>query len=94
MSYEQKDMAGSVFRNKRKEKDTHPDYQGSIRIGGVDYWLSGWKKTTKDGEAWISLAFKVKEAKPQPEPPAQEAEHRTPPSRTDPFANMKDDIPF
>lgn len=35
---------GQIWKNDRKEKDTHPDYKGSINIKGVEYWLSGWAK--------------------------------------------------
>jgi uncharacterized protein (DUF736 family) len=88
VTYEIKELSGSVFKNKRKEKDTHPDYQGSIKIEGVEYWLSGWKKQKQDGEAWISLAFKPKEAK---QPVASPAETAAAARKTGAFADMPDD---
>jgi uncharacterized protein (DUF736 family) len=71
MAYEQKDGQGSLFKNKRKETERHPDYNGSITINGVEYWLSAWLKTAQSGEKYMSLALgKPKEAKaptaPQP----------------------------
>ena len=35
---------GSIWGNDKKEKDTHPDFKGSINVEGVEYWLSGWKR--------------------------------------------------
>ena len=72
MAYEQKDGQGSLFRNKRKEKETHPDYNGSFKIGGVEYWLSGWMKEAKSGEQYMSLSVKPKETRQ--DPPAATAE--------------------
>lgn len=63
--YETKDLSGSMFTNSRKEKQTHPDFNGSIRIEGRDYWLSGWKKQGRSGE-WWSLAFKPKDGEAPP----------------------------
>ena len=51
---------GILFVNDRKEEDSHPDYKGSININGREYWLSGWKKSTKKGPA-LGLAVKPKE---------------------------------
>jgi uncharacterized protein (DUF736 family) len=52
---------GALFKNDRKESENHPDYKGSINIGGREYWLSGWAKTSKDGARYLSLAVRSKE---------------------------------
>lgn len=86
MAYETKEMTGSIFNNKKKEKDTHPDRQGSCKIDGKEYWISGWVKKDKDGNPWMSLAFKEKTAVTRgrdPTPPRQSARE-----------DMDDEIPF
>jgi len=47
---------GSLFINERKEKDTHPDYTGTINVDGRDLRLSGWKKESKQGKKYLSLS--------------------------------------
>ena len=61
MSYQQKDNTGSLHRNERKEKDTHPNATGSATIDSVEYWISAWTKKDKNGNLYQSLAFKRKE---------------------------------
>jgi hypothetical protein len=62
MGYQQKELCGSLFKNDKREKDTHPNATGTAMIGGVEYWVSAWTKKDKNGNPWQSLAFKVKEA--------------------------------
>lgn len=84
MAYEQKDNSGSLFKNQRKETDNHPDRTGSATIEGISYWVNGWVKQDKNGNPWLSLAFKRKEAKAaQPSAPRK-------PARDD----IGDEIPF
>jgi hypothetical protein len=40
----------TLFRNERKQSDSHADYNGSINIDGVEYWLNGWIKEGKNGK--------------------------------------------
>jgi hypothetical protein len=62
VTYELKDNTGSVFANDRKSEDTHPDRTGTAKIGGVEYWVSGWLHKTKKGQPYLSLSFKTKNA--------------------------------
>ena len=61
MTYEQRDMSGSLFRNDKREKETHPHARGTATIDGVAYFVDAWTKETKDGAKWQSLSFKKKE---------------------------------
>lgn len=65
MAYEKRDNSGSLFINKRKNKPTDANLSGSIMINGQEYWINGWTKTKEDGEKWISLSTRPKEAKTQ-----------------------------
>lgn len=61
MTFEQREGSGSLFKNDKKEKDTHPNARGTAMIGGVLYEVSAWTKKTKNGDPWQSLAFKPKD---------------------------------
>lgn len=75
MAYELKEGQGSLFPNKRKETESHPNLTGTILVGGVEHWISGWVKLTADGAKWISLSVKPKEAKAaKPAAKAQKSE--------------------
>ena len=53
---------GSLFKNDRKDDAKFPDYKGSILVDGTDYWLSAWIKISKDGNKFMSLSVKNKNA--------------------------------
>jgi len=31
---------GMMMRNDSRETEKHPEFRGSINVGGVDYWLA------------------------------------------------------
>jgi hypothetical protein len=66
MAYTPKNNSGSIWVNDHKEKDDHPDRTGSIMVAGVEYWINGWLRKTKDGKPYLSLAVKPKNEKAKP----------------------------
>lgn len=86
MSYDNTN-SGTLGKNKRKEKDTHPDYTGQVNINGVDYWLNAWLKTNgSTGEKFFSLSVRAKDQ--QHTPPSQ------PQAVADSGGGFDDDCPF
>jgi hypothetical protein len=61
---------GALFKNDRKETENHPSYKGSINVGGVEYWLSGWVKESAKGK-FFSLSVTPKEQQAAPAPKQQ-----------------------
>jgi hypothetical protein len=86
MAYEQKDMSGTLFKNDRREKDSHPHATGTALIDGVEYWVSAWTKDGAKGK-FQSLSFKRKEERRQHESKPRYAE----PARQQ---ELDDEIPF
>ena len=87
-----RDNAGAMWKNRKKEKENHPDFTGEVTIAGRQYWLSGWARESAAGNRYTSLAFKPKAPKPEYVPPksnAQPGGQRTPGSDDD-----KGDMPW
>jgi hypothetical protein len=51
---------GVLFKNDRKESERHPDYKGSVNVGGQEFWLSAWIKEGRSGK-FMSLSVQPKE---------------------------------
>lgn len=91
MAYEKRDMSGTLFKNDKREKDSHPHATGTAIIDGVEYWVSAWTKDWQKGK-FQSLSFKRKEER------REEIQQRSSSSR-DSYGNrahelLDDDIPF
>lgn len=82
MAFEQKDGSGALFKNEDKDTEQHPDYRGSIKIHGQEYWLSAWIKEAKSGKKYMSLSAQPKQ------PPTQQVRAGKHQEQFD------DDIPF
>lgn len=61
--YEQRDNSGSLFKNEgERKRENGPDYSGTAKIDGVEYFMDAWIKRTNDGNrAWMSFSFKAKQ---------------------------------
>jgi len=60
MAYEMKDNSGSLFKNDKREKDSHPHATGKCLIDGKLYYVSAWTKEGAKGR-FQSLSFKPAE---------------------------------
>lgn len=80
---ERRDFSGILFKNNRKQQDTHADYEGNCTIAGQEYWMNAWLKKDKNGNTFMSFAFKPKKLPSEPKPQ---------PAFEDKFAD--DTIPF
>lgn len=56
-----RDFSGALFKNERKEKDSHPDYKGSAVVDDVDYWIDAWLKKDRNDKTYMSISFKKKD---------------------------------
>ena len=62
MAYELRDGQGSIFPNNKKS-EKHPDFRGEMKIDGVVYEVSAWRKAYSKGE-FLSLNVKPAQQKP------------------------------
>lgn len=86
MAFEIRENSGSLFKNDKKEKDTHPNAKGKAMIDGRLYYVSAWSKKDRNGSQWQSLSFTPAD-KEQPQGNAPRS--KAPVVDTD-----SDDIPF
>lgn len=85
MAYEPKPGSFSLFKNDKKEKDSHPDYKGDgLTPDGTPVWVSAWLKEGKNGK-FMSCSMQPKESQQRA---AKE------PGKGSKASEMEDDIPF
>jgi hypothetical protein len=90
MSNGYRDNSGTLGKNNRKEKDSHPSHAGQCTVDGKRYWISAWVKDGRDGSKFFSLAFKPMEQRggDHPQSPANK------PSPAPADREFDDDVPF
>ncbi len=77
-----------LFKNDRKERDTHPDYTGTLNVDGVEYFLNAWLKSGSKGK-FFSGTIKPKDNRANQKPQRSRQEESR--SRR---GDLDDDIPF
>lgn len=60
---EKRDNSGVLFTNNKREKETHPHYNGKATINGTEFYVSSWVKEGKTGK-YLSLSFKPVQEQP------------------------------
>ena len=82
---------GVLFKADEKPTDKHPDYKGSCEIDRVQYWVSAWSRTSRNGKWFLSLQFVEKRVNDRPA--AQTAKEPRPEEKYSQNP-IDDDIPF
>jgi hypothetical protein len=86
--------SGVLFKNDKAGNDKRPDYKGNLDVNGMEFRISAWIKTKKDGSGkFMSLKVEPKEQQP---PPQQTAHNQAKASAYQPQPNDddSDSIPF
>lgn len=76
MAFEKRDMAGSLFRNDKKDPNNpdhekFADYTGQLLIRNEEFWLNAWLKTAKNGSKYFSMSIKPKDQQQRGSGPPQ-----------------------
>lgn len=70
--------SGSISKNDKKTDAKHPDFKGSIKVNGEEFWISGWNKKGQYGP-FVSLQVQRKDesSKSKPKPKKDEEEEES-----------------
>lgn len=80
---------GAIWKNSKKERDTHPDFTGELDVGGRKYWVSAWKRREDASPKAPALSFSIKPKDDQPEAPISQ---RAMPKRPDQISTGRQNI--
>jgi len=84
MAYKNENQ-GVTFINPKKEKETDPIEKGEATIEGVDYWMSVFENTSKQGVVYHKYYFNKKQERTKPEPVKKEDQWTGQSEETIPF---------
>lgn len=86
--------SGALFQAKEKRTAKSPDYTGSIDANGVEFFVSGWKKTDRNGKPYLSLALTPKNQQQGNGGGRQQSQGAAGRPSSEPPMDFDDDIPF
>jgi len=72
---------GAIWPNDKMRPDKQdPHFTGSLNVGGVEYWVSAWKKRpdAKPGSPSLSFTVKAKDGQRAPNPGPDEFDDEIP----------------
>jgi len=90
--YELKENQVMIFKNDKKNGDSHPDYKGQINVKGETLDIALWEKEGRNGKFFSG---KISEPYKKSEPP--QGDFSKPPAKLDDqdnTPNNNDDLPF
>jgi hypothetical protein len=53
------DNQGAIWGNNNRKSANSPDFTGSMVVGGVDYWISAWKRKEDANPKAPALNFRL-----------------------------------
>lgn len=59
------EMRFALFTNDKRGNEKRPDFRGTLSIDGIEYKMSGWLRTTKDGKNLQYIAGQIEKADPK-----------------------------
>ena len=63
---------GQIWPNHQKEKETQPDFKGSLNVKGEEFWISAWKQKGSANPKSMTLSFSVQPKNKQLREPAKD----------------------
>jgi hypothetical protein len=76
---------GSLWPNKKKEKETHADFTGTINVEGREFWFNAWRRKPDASPNSPSLTCTISPKEDRIEPPSSSRSMKD---------EMDDEIPF
>ncbi len=61
MSYDNTNR-GALFKNEgERKRENGPGYSGNLNVGGQEFFLDAWIKTSQNGRKFMSVSVKPKQ---------------------------------